>query len=524
MRRTVFFLTGAVLALLSLSVGAGAQQPEQEAIDRPVATAAVQVTQNPDPGRSHATPMIAVNRDTGELAIAETEFRRTMRCNIYLSADDGETWSPGGDPTVEPYTDCGSDPVSTNNLWLTWAPDGVLHYVFTAGDPEFGDRARRDRPRSIFLARSTDGGRSFDTTTVYEAPEELDEDDGRNLNRRARVEVDPNNPSRVYVSWQQAGGADEGAKALVAASEDGGATFGEPVNVADERGGYHARIAVDGDGNVHVVIPTLGFTLDEDETLTRAVDYRRSEDHGSTWSDPVELTPGHEGFRLGRKWELAADPNSPTLYATWYGSVNTDVDEDEGDRNILMLVSEDGGDTWGDIRVVNDDADRELVQHYSPLVGIAPNGRMDIAWYDFRNSPYPEGPIGESGSNEGGYHDVYYTSSDDRGATFEPNLRVTDRIINREIGVWSNNSHIHGHVGVASTDGTVYFAWQDTRNGDDELQSEDIYFAKMRLGEPVATGASLGLTMWAALAGTLVFGMGIAMMIAGLLVRRTSAR
>lgn len=522
MRTTI--AAAVALALLLLPAAAGAQQPEQETIDPPRATAAVQVTQNPEPGRLHAAPVIAVHPQTGELAIAETEFRRTMRCNVHISVDDGESWSRGGDPTREPYTDCGSDPVSTNNLWLAYAPDGVLHYAFTAGDPQFNDRPKGDRPRSVFLARSDDGGRTFDTTTVYEAPEELDEDDGSNLNRRVRVAIDPNDASRVYVSWQQSGDAGEGAKALVAASDDGGATFADPVNVADERGAYHARLAIDGEGTVHVAIPTLGFTTDEDETLTRAVDYRRSTDRGQSWSDPVELSEGYEGFRLGRKWELAADPKSSTLYATWYGSPRTDVDDVEADRDILMFVSEDSGDTWSDVRVVNDDADQDLVQHYDPLVAIAPSGRLDIAWYDFRNSPYPEGPIGEPGSNEGGFHDVYYTHSEDRGATFAENMRVTDRIINREIGVWSNNVHIHGHVGVASTDDTVYFAWQDTRNGDPEFQSEDVYFAKMRLGEPVAATAGVsGVPLWAGLGAALVLGMGVSMAIAGYLARRRPA-
>jgi len=46
------------------------------------------------------------------------------------------------------------------------------------------------------------------------------------------------------------------------------------------------------------------------------------------------------------------------------------------------------------------------------------------------------------------------------------------------------NADIHGPTGIISTDDTVYFAWQDSRNGHGGGSSDDTYFASLRLHGP----------------------------------------
>ncbi len=52
------------------------------------------------------------------------------------------------------------------------------------------------------------------------------------------------------------------------------------------------------------------------------------------------------------------------------------------------------------------------------------HGRLDIVWFDFRNSPTPEGEA--PGGNDGGANAVYYTYSTDSGRTLEPSIRISD--------------------------------------------------------------------------------------------------
>lgn len=524
---------GAALAVagsaLFLGLPAGAQDDEQGESGQaaePGVTAAVQVTDNPDPTRAHAWPQIAVNPTNGELVVAEIESRNEKTCNVHLSTDDGRSWAPAGDPAQEPWTDCGSDPLSSLMLTVEFARDGTLYMAFAAHDPRFNERDDSELPRHVFLARSDDSGRSFETRKVFEAPEEEAEAErGVTSNRRPMVAVDPNDSSKVYVSWQQSGDEGEPAKALVAGSEDGGETFSEPVNVADERGAYQARPAVDGDGTLHVAIPTRGFDPDSDERGQRPALYRRSTDGGQTWTDVEEVDPGNFGFSHARKWMLAADPESPNLYLVWYGHEDPEAEAPEDDRELFMRMSTDSGDTWSDRILVNDDG--EGVQQYDPAVTVAPNGRVDIAWYDFRNSPNPEKDAAGPPFNHGGAQDVYYASLNRGEQTPSANTRVTDRIIDRSIGVWSNNVHAHAHVGLDSTEDTVYMAWQDTRNGDADTQAEDVYFASVHhgeLGSPAAASTGGQIPGWALLVAGLALGMGIAMLLAVALVRRGAAQ
>jgi hypothetical protein len=120
----------------------------------------------------------------------------------------------------------------------------------------------------------------------------------------------------------------------------------------------------------------------------------------------------------------------------------------------MARVSLDSGATWSEPRFVNDEVEVPNIQHYDPGIAIAPNGRVDVAWYDFRNSPVPEASA--EGGNDGGSQDVHYGFSTDEGSSWSQNVRVSDRIIDRTIGVWSNNAHSHTNVGIASTDDTVY--------------------------------------------------------------------
>lgn len=529
-------LTLVVVALLmTASPTAGAQDA-----DEPAVTAAVQVSSNPDPVRAHSSPQIATNPKTGEIVVVESDIQGarehqsgTRGCNVHISVDDGRSWFPGGDPTLEPFTECSRVVINGPYATLTFDDDGVLYMAFTASDPKWANpHPPLSIPRHVFLARSTDSGRSFETTTVFKGPEEAadvaGELDQSGLNGRGMVAVDPSDPSRVYVSWFQGGSSEQRSRSLIAASNDGGRTFGEPVELSDERGGSQPRVAVGPEGVVHAVYPAGTFGLPTPEPpsqpLPRPFVYRRSTDGGQSWGDAEEIA---EGVGANRKLLLVADPNSEALYAVWYGNrEKEEADITKSDYlDVFLLASRDGGDSWGETVVVNEGAkNTEGIKRYDPGLSVAPDGRVDIAWYDFRNSPVPEG-LGPYDFNAGGFQDVYYTWSDDKGQTFHrPDVRMTDRIMDRNVGVWSNNVHSHTNVGIASGDDAAYVAWQDTRNSDPATDAEDVYFAAARLGDLEAAAEEDGPPDWALLLSALVVGMGVAAVVLLALQRQARGR
>lgn len=514
LRRLWWLVVGSALAMST--VPAGAQSTDGESTGDPVVTNPVQVTDNADPVRAHSSPQIAVHPENQELVIVETNVYEDFGVNVHLSVDEGRTWFEGGDPMIEPFT-WNSD-LAINGPYFTMAfdEDGTLFLAFSATDPSFADLNRGERPRHIFVARSDDSGRTWETNMAFEAPTG---DEDAVDNRRPVIAVDPTDSDYVYLGWISGGGG------VMAASSDGGRTFSAPVpaSATDERV-YQPRLAVDDEGVVHAVYPSGAF--DPEDPVVRAVYYRRSTDHGQSWSEPVVIEPGSAGFFHNRKHLLAADPETGTLYFTWHGTTE-EFPDNQDDNEIYVRTSTDGGDTWSDRITVNDDADRENTQHYDPGIAIAPDGRVDIAWYDFRNSPEPERLPEEFAApfNIGGFTDVYYSASTDEGRTWSEDVRVTDRIIDRRIGVWSNNVHSHYNVGIASTEDTVYFAWQDSREGDAVTNSEDIYFASLhRDGETMAVaGSTGGGRAWAIGGAGLLLGMGLAMVVATLVARRRGA-
>ena len=510
-----------------LALGTAALLPGQQAFaaeqDGGVVTSAVQVTDNPAPVRAHSSPRIARNPENGELAIVEANVRGDLACKVHLSVDDGRSWFPGGDIMTQPDPICAPGAEYGPLASIAYSSDGVL-YISYVGGPELG-MGRDNTPRSLYLARSTDSGRSFTKTVVFDAPAN-EKDIG--LNKGPTLAVDPSNSDNVYVGWRQGvfRDATEKLKSNVAASTDGGKTFGAPVDLTDERGGDYAVITVDGNGVVHAVYWTREYPPGDNpngqDGPVRPIRYSRSTDNGKTFSPAKDIDPGSQ--QAPRPGMLVADPNSSAVYLAWYGheAERNAADDFAGDYETFFRASLDGGETWGERKVLNDDDGPAKVGQFHPNIAVAPNGRIDVAWYDGRLSPNEPPPPGE---DETGFQDVFYTSSSDKGETFGPNIRITDRSIDRSIGVYSNRIDSKTNVGITSSDDKVYFAWQDSRNANRDRQPEDIYAATLAFDPAtLSVASSSAVPRWWLLAAFLLLGLGLGTAMAWLLSRRSRGR
>ena len=485
-------------------------------------TEAVNATRDDvNPHRTYGTPVIAVNPENPKQVVAAITEIRSRTCGFLRSTDGGRTWTrPEASPTLDAYPFCFQTETGPAQAVVAFGRDGAVYYGYAGWDT--GD-SLSDWPIgqgggwrgnvSVLVSRSTDLGDSWQTTVVRNA-RGLQGDAQENNRPVSTMVVDTSNGPAdiVYVGWT--GTRRDRNKPLMAVSTDAGRTFSEPIDLTGtyfeeepvrqglaraakvERTPTVAGIdfswsafTLDGEGNLYSVWAARlqrGPQLDNSGTYVS-----RSTDGGRTFT-VREITPIPDVLYYPvLDWSPQGGPQ---------GTVHL-VYEKEGVpgarwvQDIFHRRSLDGGETWSPPATLNDDGRPEnLVGQFHPSVDVAPNGRVDVAWWDFRND----------GGNFA--NDVYLTSSLDNGTTWSPNVRVTDRSSPRRIGVWYGNADIRQAPGLVATDDFAVLAWDDTRNGDETSQSQDIYSGAVQF-DPLASGtpraAQYGL---AAATGVAAFG------------------
>jgi hypothetical protein len=510
-RSAVMFVGLATLPL-------GASLASAETVSFPVVDAAVQVTTGAQTVRGHAGPALAVHPDDENIvALAEAEAR-TGRCGFHISNDSGLTWTEEASPQPEDWPRC---------TWanygrvvdISFAEDGTLYYGLT------GMKAGENLPAKVFSAYSDDLGRSFETVMPPGLEPEL-ADNNVGAHGEPTVRADPNNPDRVYMAWQTnwglwnlgenqlpQPGRDElrpfRSRPLLAVSDDGGKTFAEPVKFAGDAGDHlnETDLIVGNDGELFAF---LGESAGPEEEGAKTgpgagLWFITSQDGGKTFeSKAIHTLPqskaegDEEPFSwLGRP-VASIDRQSGDLYVVW--------ENGGGDTlSVQFMRSTDDGETWSEPMQVNDvEHPRDnLYNELYPTVNVAPNGRIDVAWYDWRNDPsYSDD------ASKGGVQDIYYRYSTDGGRTWAQSMRINDRAIDRRFGVFGTQD-VNGPVGLVARDEVTYVAWDDTRNGSPETETSDIYFTRVRFDEPSAVfgvsgdGGSPRLWALAGLAGGL---------------------
>jgi hypothetical protein len=532
----------AVVALAVGAVGAAAGPGSAAPLAQPEVDAAVQVTGDTGAGRGHAIPTLAQHPDDPLTLVVAEGDAYSSRCMVHVSRNGGLTWAPASQPQTPPdWPGCGFA-VTGVLADLAFAPDGTLYYAFSAFQPS-------TYQQRIYLARSSDLGLTWDLTALPRI--------GPNPERREfgadampSIVVDRDDPERVYVAWwsgngtwnlpESISGATSSvwcrltdnwipARPWVAVSTDGGRTFGDPVDMAPgiDRCTTEPYLAQAADGSLIAVFGQSTRTTEAGQAPPSNLFFSISRDGGRTFTaTSIHTQSGPADGRAATStsdWLSAPSPGvdlgTGDIYVTW-------EELGEGVPRILFRRSSDGGATWSDPVKVNDGdplRDWDFSEQF-PTMGVAPNGRIDIVWYDWRNDP-----VWKEGDTRNGFQDVYYASSTDGGRTWSENRRLNDRPIDRRFGT-RRQGGIMGPLGLVSTDRAAFVAWDDTRAGNEATGAQDIYFTRVRYFPPAEvfggqTGA--GTSPWVAglLGGAIALAVGGGMLVLGTAAsRRTRER
>lgn len=429
-------------------------------------------------------------------------------CRFFRSNDHGNSWTEMPAPRLAPYTDCGMGSVGPQNIRteLEQAPDGTIYYAFHAQDPAAGG------PRNVLLGRSTDGGQSWKTTVVAKAPPAAG---GLvQVNFEPHIAIDPDNPERIYAMWRRSydGRTDDvetpPTRPWMAVSNDGGASFGEPFMMVDDNPGFDGpRPIVVGD-TLYAFYRLNPPSPDEGPSPKQQLIAAASTDGGKTWrkhriataddaSEPVPLY----------------DEENGVFHVVWHDNRN-------GDLDIFHSTSQDATQ-WSQPQRLNDDPVNNDIGQYYPQISQAPNGRIDVAWYDYRDDSYPppqpeeDGEALTLGSNLGTWQTVYATHSSDGGQTWSGDVRVNPAVrIDRTMGTWNGAYFVVVPVSVSSSNERTTVAWSGTQDGTSETAAQDIYTGQVSYEGSEAAGGIPSLYTALISLGAVALGAGIALLIA----------
>ena len=456
-------------------------------------------TENPDPFRGGDIPGVAADpADPRHIVMVNDNFV-TGDCEFRVTFDGGSRWEAGKLRAPDGFASPPCRTLSSGgyphmNQSVAFGTGQNVYTVFDSpkgpqqvyGAPGFG----QGQADSVLVARSSDGGRTFNTAVVAIAAP-----DGAPFPFYIRptlgVQPRPEGDRLFVAAWGVAvtsGGPADGAgdrRLVTATSSDAGATWSAPVDASapGEQAREPSAPVVAPDGAVYVA-----WRNRDTGAAPSNVIVGKSADGGRTWARNVAgaVTGLGQGAGGGMP-QLGVDRSSGALYLVYQET------EPHGDLDIFFQRSTDGGATWSSPRRVNDDPTGNKIRQHVPHMAVAPNGRIDVVWLDRRHAyptPVLPAPRGEA--------DVYYANSTDGGRTFSPSRRITDRTINLDMGLIPRVGSYSWFGPVVAPLGTdaVFFAWSDPRAGNLDTDTNDVYTATLHLGPsgPPETSEVAGAT------------------------------
>jgi hypothetical protein len=135
---------------------------------------------------------------------------------------------------------------------------------------------------------------------------------------------------------------------------------------------------------------------------------------------------------------------------------------------VMFARSTDGGVTFSAPVRINDDANHQTKWHWFGTLSVAPNGRIDVVWYDTRNAA--------NNINS----QLFYSFSTDGGVTWAPNLQVSDSF-NPQAG-FPQNQKIGDYITIVSDNTGGNVAYAATFNANPNAvggHEQDVYYVRV---------------------------------------------
>lgn len=378
------------LVVLSPSV-ASAQQVVRITEPSAIAPAEVTIAINP----KNPDNMIAASFQTGRPP------KPRAGSYHYVTFDGGKTWKTV--PTPDPKNLVQGDDV------VAFSSDGIAYHAHLSFD---GIRLARP-PRAengMIVNVSKDGGNTWTdgTPAINHINTVIPFEDKPGL----VVDNALSSPSKgnVYLAWTRfdvygSSNPEHRSQIYFTRSTDQGQTFSMPIRISDTGGD-----CLDGDNTVEGAVPAVGpngevyvvwagpLGLVMDKSLDGGLTFGKDKVIGNMpggWDFSVEGLDRANGMPVTGV-DLSNGPNKGTLYVNW-------IDERNGDQDVFVMSSRDGGDTWSaPVRVNDDPVKNGKVQFFTWMAIDPADGSVNVIFYDRRDGKATETHLTLARSVDGG--------------------------------------------------------------------------------------------------------------------------
>ena len=399
-------------------------------------------------------PAIAVNPGNPQQVVG------VFQDNVHAaySTDAGHSWQLAENVDPKNYRVSGDVSVTFDN-------QGHAFVCYIAFDKlgAFNYWAHGATRNGIFIRRSLDGGKTWEAEHIPVA--EQSSTPGIPFEDKPYIVAD-NTKSRyagnLYIGWTRWRLND--SQMVLSRSTDDGKTWSQPVEIdkhpglpRDDNGAAEGFAgAVGRDGKLYAI-----WSQDDAIMLTTSRDggktfsHARAVIHTAPIMFAIETLERANGFP-----QIAIDPKSNRLYVTW-------SDYRNGDLDVFLATSDDGGKRWTDpVRVNNDPVHNGAEQFFQWLAVDPTDGSVNVVFYDRRGDPQNRKQI------------VVLARSTDGGHTFS-NYAWTDEAFEAS-GVFFGD-----YSGIAAYGGRIYGIWtekpaQEPEGKDEKEADKDAKESKPR--------------------------------------------
>jgi len=303
----------------------------------------------------------------------------------YVTFDGGKTWSTV--PTSNPKNLVQGDDV------LAFSNDGVAYHAHLSFDG-----IRLPRPiraeNGMIVNVSKDGGRTWtDGTPAIDhinSVTPFEDKPGLVVDNAAGSRWKGN----VYLAWTRfdvygSANPEDHSQIYFSRSTNQGQSFSMPFRISDTGGD-----CLDSDNTVEGAVPAVGpkgevyvvwagpLGLVFDKSLDGGLTFGKDKVIGNIpggWDFGVEGLERANGMPTTGV-DLSDGPNKGTLYVNW-------IDARNGDTDVFVMYSRDGGNTWSEPVRVNDDPLKNGKDQFFTWMSVDPvDGSVNVVFYDRRDT------------------------------------------------------------------------------------------------------------------------------------------